>query len=599
MLKKFFSVLIQHKFITFIIVVVIFGGGYYFYKKNNNTSDVTKYVLTTVEKGNILTTVTGTGQVSASNQVEVKSEVSGKVISLSIKTGQEVKAGELLAQIDATDAIKTVRDAATALETAKLELEEALKPTDELTLLQAEGALIDAEQNKKDAEDNLVKSYEDGFNAVSNAFLELPNIISGLRDILYSYSYNQNQNNMDYYADAAKYFDTKILTYRDDAKAAYEQARLAYDANFSDYKATSRSSDTATIESLVNQTYETVRLISEATKSANNLIQFYQDKFTSRGLTPQSLATTQLTSLSSYSSKTNTHLSNLLTAKNAIPGYKDAIVSAERSIKEKKLSLQDAKAGTDELTIRAKKIAVQQKEDALTSAKETLADYSIRAPFAGVIASVDIQKGDSISNGTIAATLITKQRIAEISLNEVDAAKIKIGQKVTLTFDAVEDLTLTGEVSEVNTLGTVSQGVVSYTIKIAFDTQDERIKPGMSTSATIITEIKQDILIIPSSAIKTLGNSSYVELPDESLPANYNVTTGVILTQTPRQQTIETGIANDTTTEVKSGLNEGDTIIARTITTSGSANNTTSSSGSSSGNQNTIRVPDMVGGFRD
>ena len=162
------------------------------------------------------------------------------------------------------------------------------------------------------------------------------------------------------------------------------------------------------------------------------------------------------------------------------------------------------------MTIRAKKIAVQQKEDALTSAKETLADYSIRAPFAGVIASVDIQKGDSISNGTIAATLITKQRIAEISLNEVDAAKIKIGQKVTLTFDAVEDLTLTGEVSEVNTLGTVSQGVVSYTIKIAFDTQDERIKPGMSTSATIITEIKQDILIIPSSAIKTLGNSSYV-----------------------------------------------------------------------------------------
>ena len=70
-------------------------------------------------------------------------------------------------------------------------------------------------------------------------------------------------------------------------------------------------------------------------------------------------------------------------------------------------------------------------------------------------------------------------------MNEVDAAKISVGNKTTLTFDATEDLTLTGKVAQIDTIGTVEQGVVSYKVKIAFDTQDERIKPGMTANASI------------------------------------------------------------------------------------------------------------------
>ena len=99
--------------------------------------------------------------------------------------------------------------------------------------------------------------------------------------------------------------------------------------------------------------------------------------------------------------------------------------------------------------------------------------------------------------------LITKQKIAEISLNEVDAAKVKVGQKVTLTFDAIDGLSITGEVSEIDALGTVSQGVVTYGVKIAFDTQDERVKSGMSVSAAIITDVKQNVLLVPNAAVKS------------------------------------------------------------------------------------------------
>ena len=64
-----------------------------------------------------------------------------------------------------------------------------------------------------------------------------------------------------------------------------------------------------------------------------------------------------------------------------------------------------------------------------------------------------------------------------------DFLTIKVGDKATLTFDAVTDLSISGQVAEIDTVGTVSQGVVSYALKIAFDTQDTRVKPGMTVSA--------------------------------------------------------------------------------------------------------------------
>ncbi len=163
----------------------------------------------------------------------------------------------------------------------------------------------------------------------------------------------------------------------------------------------------------------------------------------------------------------------------------------------------------------------------------------------------------STSSGTVVATVITRQQIAEISLNEVDMAKVKVSQKTNLTFDAVEGLNIVGEVSEIDTLGTVSQGVVTYNVKINFDTQDERVKPGMSVSVEIITDVKQDVLLVPNAAIKSQNNTQYVEVMG---------TNNII-----HSQTIETGISNDTYTEITGGLAEGDKVVTQTVSGSSSS----------------------------
>ena len=151
-------------------------------------------------------------------------------------------------------------------------------------------------------------------------------------------------------------------------------------------------------------------------------------------------------------------------------------------------------------------------------------------------------------------------------MNEIDAARAQIGQKASLTFDAIPDLTLTGQVREIDAIGTASQGVVTYNAKIIFDTQDDRVRPGMSVSAEIVAETKTDVLTVPNAALKS-QNGSFAEVvdnisPQVSLTANVSA---AFLPNLPRRQEVEIGISNDEVTEIKSGLKEGDIVVVRTL----------------------------------
>jgi len=523
-----------------------------------------RYVFAQAQKGTLVVSISGTGQVSALNQVDIKPKVSGDIVYIGAKNGQQVRAGALLVQLDISDAQKAVRDAEITLRREQLNLEKMKGITTD------EGSIRGVREK---AEDDIQKAYEDGFNTIANVFLELPDIMSGLDDMLFSHDLNASQENIAYYANVIQTYNEKVVQYKEDAYNKYHIARKAYDQNFQDYKSATRFSEAAVIESLINQTYETIKNIAEAIKSANNLIQLYQDELIQRDRTPQSLSGTHLSSLSSYTSKTNTYLLNILSIKEIILSDKEAIVNTNFDIADQEIDVREA-------------------EENLREAKEKLNDYFIRATFSGVITNMDIERGDSVSSSTVVATLITKQKIAEISLNEVDVAKIKIGQKATLIFDAIPDLSISGEVAEIDSIGTVSQGVVTYDIKIVFDTQDERVKPSMSVSAAIITDAKQNVLLVPNSAIKQQGEIGYVEMADNSEASAINTAniSGVILKNSPYRQQVEVGVSNDEYTEITSGLKEGDSVIVRTIQSN--------SAQTQSQSQSIFRMPSGGGGFR-
>ena len=566
-----------HKIITVVVAVALIGGGWWGYGKVTASSTETQYVLGTVEKGTIVSSISGSGQVSASNELVIQTKATGDIISVHVSAGQRVVAGQLIAVIDPTDAQNAVRDAEVNLESAQLSLDKLLEPAGGLSLVQAENKLAQAQESKADAEAALEKAYDDGFNDVADAFLDLPEAMSGLQDILFSYDASQNYENLEFYGDATGRNSVKAGTYKQQASDNYDSARKAYDANFEQYKGTNRFSSRVEIEELIAETYDTAKLIAEAVKSANNLIQLYRDETQRAGRTPVSISATHLTELNTYTGTTNSQLVSLLSAKDAFENQQQTITNAERTIVETSQSLADLKAGADELDIRSARLTITQRENTLADAKQNLADSYVRAPFAGTIASLSAKKYAAASGEL--ATLITDQKIAELSLNEVDAAKIELGDKATLTFDAIEELTLTGKVAQIDTIGAVTQGVVSYKVKIGFDTQEERVKPGMTVNASIQTDTKQDVLIVPSSAVKTQNGVSYVQVFNPALPENggaQGVTSKII----PQQIEVVTGISDDTNVEIISGLEEGQQIVTRTI--SASAANT----GATSGNAN-------------
>ncbi|KKU82436.1 MAG: Efflux transporter, RND family, MFP subunit [Microgenomates group bacterium GW2011_GWA2_47_8] len=198
---------------------------------------------------------------------------------------------------------------------------------------------------------------------------------------------------------------------------------------------------------------------------------------------------------------------------------------------------------------------------------------SIISPAAGIISNLMIAPGSVISAGQVGAIKRPDENTqASVTLSEIDATKVNPGQKVTITMDAFPDKTFTGKVIIVNTNGQVSSGVTSYPATIQFDTSTGNIYPNMGVNVKIITEIKDNVLLVPSSAIQTSNGQKTIRILKSGQLINIPV---------------EVGGTNDTQTEIISGINEGDLVVTSVTTAAKTTTSTTTSPfGGLGGNRN-------------
>ncbi len=544
---------VAHKFISAIIVIIVVFVGYKIIKAFTTTTGETRYIIGSVQKGTIVAAITGTGQIAAANQVDIKSKASGDISSINVVNGQEVTAGTLLVSIDS-------RDAQVALENARISMAKLTKAADPSTLLQTQNSLADSVQAQAKANDDLKKSYDDTFVSVGAIFLDLPDTINGLGNL-----YGGTQGLGLLTSDRVRAYGASAISLRDRAQSSYFTAKQKYDAAYIQYKNVTAKSPTGDREALANNTYDALKSITQAIKDAKTAVDFIKDQSSST-----SEIQTNESNLTSWTSKVASEVQDLSSSITSITNAKDSIVSSARDVAQKNAALVKLQSGPDSLDLESQQLDLQQKEYAYQ-------DSFIRAPFDGIVAKINVKKADTISSGASVVTFIAKQQVANISLNEVDVAKVALGQKVTMTFDAIEDLSVTGKVTDIDNVGTVSQGVVTYNVQITLDTSDPRIKTGMSVNAAIATAVEQDVLIVPNSAIKNQGTSHYVLVVDKNTPATTD-NTGTLLSTPPTQVPVEIGIADDIATEIKSGVSEGDKIVTRTILTTAKATTSTAPS---------------------
>lgn len=652
---SFYKSILQHKLILSLCVVAVVGGGWFVWKKARATSQPLRYVVSPVTRETVIVSVKGNGQVSGQSQLDLKPVVSGALLKILVKPGQEVRAQDPLFEIDQKaarvslrDAIQSVNDARISLASAQLSLSKLKQPPDAVALVQAQNSL---NQTKRE-----LQKLTEGPDAYDLAQAE-----TELRSLQQSVRLSDDGKTpvmiRDAYDDAVPLIKTTAQTleqalYDSDAVLGIDNAGVndAYERNLSvtdssklaqaislypsvkrlvlDFKRQadalkSTGEEVATIEAALRNAQESLGLINPFLQATYDVL---LNTVTSPNLTQSSLSSLQST-IQGHRSGTASKLTSIITQVQAIASAKTSyttaqfnvqksqtsldrlkagadpkdIAAAQEKVTEAERALQKLQKGTDPIDLALSQNTVEQRRSALAEAEHrladiqaTLQDYTVRAPFDGIIAKVTAQVSDAASPSTVLATLLTPTKLAQISLNEVDATKVHVGQKATLTFDAIPNLSIAGTVYEVDPLGAVTQGVVNYTVKVAFETQDERIKSGMSVGVAIITDAHPDVLVIPNAALRLQGSSATVQvLKDIREDASANVEQGVLANTPPESRVVEIGLASDQSTEIVSGLQAGEQVVVRVIDpNAAAARATTAPAGGAAG----IRLPGLGGG---
>jgi len=202
--------------------------------------------------------------------------------------------------------------------------------------------------------------------------------------------------------------------------------------------------------------------------------------------------------------------------------------------------------------------SLQTSQIALDKANADVNAATLKAPLAGVIASVANQIGEAPAN-PFAVIAVTGVLTLHGTIGESEVAKLKLGQVATLAVDAVGSGTrLTGRVTGLDPVATLQQGVPVFGVDVTIDRPDPAIRAGMTGTATVIIQSKQGVLTVPNTAIRTSAGQRGVQVMRDGVAED---AVGVVF-----------GISNDTVTEVVSGLQEGETIALpapRTTTTAG------------------------------
>jgi HlyD family secretion protein len=221
--------------------------------------------------------------------------------------------------------------------------------------------------------------------------------------------------------------------------------------------------------------------------------------------------------------------------------------SLQNTLKAQEATLSDTQRGPTEEDIALKKNDIALKELALAKAKEALDKYELRAPFDGIVSTLDFQVGDNLVADDTKYVYLQNPNLVQLNilLDQIDVVKVKLRQSVTVVFDALPQKTFSGSVVEIDPAPVETSGVVSYNATVAINKGTTPLFSGMSATATILIAEKKDALTVPATALRTRNGKSSVRKLVDGKPQNTPVTIG---------------ISDGQNTEIVEGLSEGDQV---------------------------------------
>jgi RND family efflux transporter MFP subunit len=207
--------------------------------------------------------------------------------------------------------------------------------------------------------------------------------------------------------------------------------------------------------------------------------------------------------------------------------------------------------------------SVRQIRDSLTEVESRLADAVIKAPSSGVVIIRHIREGElitAVSYYGAGAPIVTigdlSTMLVKVDLNEVDVDKVRLGLHVDITADALPGRTYSGRLTRISPASVRREGapnIVRFPIEITVDRADEDLKPGMTANVEVICKTAKGVLWVPNDAIFEREGKKHRKF------------VSVVVSEAKdkpetREREVKTGLANESRTEIVSGLKKGEKV---------------------------------------
>lgn len=473
-----------------------------------------------VTKGTITSELSSSGVISPKDTYSLTSLVEGEVISADFEEGDQVTEGQILYQIDVSSMESELKSASTSLERAQKKYEKAQEDYNE--------AVSDYSGNT--------------YKATRTGYIRELNIQAGDQ-------VGQNTDIASIYNDQIMKIRVPFLAQEAAAIGAGNQAVLT----LTDTE--EQINGVVTAVSNMDEVLDGGRIVRYVTIEAAN----------PGGLTSSHSAVAEINGM-------------VCTAEGSFEAATDLVMKADlpSSVEVEAMLVHEGDyvtEGTPIFRIASKDAedlldtyqdAMAQAEESLESAqskvdstKESYDNYTITAPISGQVITKSVKEGDTISRNsgssdtTLAVIYDLSQLTFEMSVDELDVRSVQVGQKVSVTADALEGQTFTGTVTNVSLESVQSNGVTNYPVTVTLDETGDLL-PGMNVDGVILLDQTEDALMIPIDSLMR-GNRVYVK-DDTVKEAAGSVPAGF------RAVEVETGLTNDDYVEIVSGLSEGEEV---------------------------------------
>jgi RND family efflux transporter MFP subunit len=508
-----------------------------------------------VKRGDLDIIVSADGSLTMPNEFDLSFGTMGQVSEILVEEGETVKQGALLAMLDNTAQKNAIRTALFSIQTARNDISVECS-TERLPYSYSDlsvSSMIEEAQSDLDEAVSYFKqgNYKDaGYKLIMTYFdIEVcEDLIEYKPDAAVLAGAKQNST---YYPDITAGTDGNMST--NDAmvvdylqKYRAELLNISQQMKIGDYAAIAPELDK------VQQEMLTVARLARSTVYPRGSLMFeYADTSTSADFLQSSMRA--LHELEEYIAQGDALPVEV--AKKLYIAELNLLVA--RDVLENQTSLFFVSQGTNWKTLQQYNLSLQSKEIALYVAKQDIMKTVIIAPSDGNVVSVDLKKSSVLSaqdySSKTAVKLVDTKSIKFTGLiDEIDILKVKVGQKATITVDAVPDKEFTGTVKFISPYGTEEGNVVKFALTIELDPYDVELRGGLSATADINIYSAKDVLLVPASMVTTTPVGSIVMVVNESTGQSE-----------PRKVTL--GEGNFQYVEVLSGLEEGEKISAPSL----------------------------------